>query len=349
MAKLFSRKKTVDNPDLPAPHTTPYPDDEELRNAYRLAGKSGFKATVQLMELISTTANAERRHELTLAASKGHVDTYGTGTAGMLRLWLKENPRSAAGWTLLGAIDSGRAGQTRGAWRASETKQKKLEAFAQMQTEAETPLWHAVELDPADPNPWVFLISCVLGRGGSPQQIAETVTERWREATARAPGHLGGDLRAYTALLPKWGSPPEVVESFVDYHRQSAVNGSAQNLIVLWRHVEYVCWELDTNELGSHSETVANYLHRPEVQADARAAIARWWHPDGVDPRRRLLGHNLAAFWYSFSGDHAQAWPHFEATCGSYLDGPWEAAWGDGAAIYDHYRRLAYRAVGGSM
>ncbi|MGO1049390.1 hypothetical protein [Crossiella sp. CA198] len=299
--KIFPWRRSSTLPEAREGLTYGSPELEAVRAAARAGDRTAVAA------LIACAQDSDDRSDTVLVAAATVVACHGGTVPRWLLDWVTGEPGDPIGWTLRGAVEVLRAWEIRGYHRVREPGP----GFPRMLDAAEVMCARAAQLDPADPTPWVWLVHLSRGQGGDPADLRE----RWARLRALAPQHLRGHEQMLISLSPKWGHPPRVMTEFVTGAAATAPVGSALNLLVLRGYIE------EWVECSPGAQR--RLLERPEVRAHAQQAVDRWLHPHGVDPRARISGHNLVAFWYSLCGEPELARPHFEATRGHADRYPW--------------------------
>ncbi|MGW0518164.1 hypothetical protein [Crossiella sp. NPDC003009] len=303
MPKIFARR-LCSLPEAREGLTYGSPELEAVRAATRAGDRTAVAA------LIACAHDSDDRSDAVLVAAATVRAGHGTSVPRWLLEWVTSEPGDPIGWIVRGAVEVLRA-----------------ETLPSALATAEVMCARATELDPADPTPWVWLVQLARGQRLGPAETAR----RWHRLRALAPQHLRGHEQLLASLSPRWGHPPEARIAFVTEAAATAPVGSALNLLVLRGHIEQ--WA----ELPGRARR--RYTDRADVREQARAAVARWQHPHGVDPRAKISGHNLVAFWLSLCGEHQLARPHFEATRGHADRYPWSYLRADFLRAYLRGRR----------
>ncbi|MBP2474112.1 hypothetical protein JOF53_002984 [Crossiella equi] len=301
MPKIFPWRRPTTLPEPRVGLTYGSPELEAVRCAARTGDRAGLGA------LLAAAQDSDDRSDAVLVAATTVVEQHGTTVPRWLLEWVTSTPGDALAWTVRGAVEVLRAWELRGYHR---TRGDGL-GFGQVLASAEVMCTRAAELDPRDPTPWVWLVHMARGQGIG----ALNTARRWAEVVRRAPQHLRGHEQMLTSLSPKWGTSVQVMSDFVQDAVSVAPAGSALHLLVPRGYVEQ--W-VDLSPAQQR-----RFLNRVDVWDHAQQAIDRWLHPHGTDPRARISGHNLVAFWYSLWGTHHLARPHFEATRGHVDRYPW--------------------------
>ena len=247
--------------------------------------------------------------------------------------WLEAQPESALPYLVKGAHAVQWAWEARGSGSASTVSEEQFAAFFQRLKIAEDNLDQAVERDPDDATAWAELITTAIGRQLGPAEAER----RFKEVVARHPWHRSAHSRMLQQKCAKWGGSDELALEFARGTVAQMPAGCTLGSLVAVAHFEAALrWD----------GTIEDYLRRPEVLAEVRAAADKSVrHPEF----NRLPGHQTADGWFALvfhlAGEHAAAAERFDAIG----DLPTELPWGyyrDAARAYRQYRAKAYRAAG---
>ncbi|MFD5410765.1 hypothetical protein [Streptomyces nojiriensis] len=278
----------------------------ELTAARDAVGRRDLSAVTLAL---TSTVDHDVRADITYVAAEELVRLYGPEIPEWAETWYAAANDDGIAWTLRGAHEVLRAWKIRGYQRARYTDAATFRSFGEALQGAEVMCRRAVQLCPDDPVPWVLLVHMARG-----QEIGPAGTlERFSELTSRSDAHLRGNEQMVLSLSPKWGTPFRVLEGTIDHQRRTAPAGSPIHLNTVQAYIE-LWFNLPVSERGE-------LTGKDSVRMQAEEAISGWLE-EGITEGRHAL-HNFAGFWYTITGQHSLAKPHFAATAGYVKEFPW--------------------------
>ncbi|MER7756186.1 hypothetical protein [Kitasatospora sp. NPDC097643] len=244
--------------------------------------------------------------------------------------WLKAWRAADPGHCDAAALEAERmvhaAWEVRGSGYAHEVPAERMQAFRDMLPAAIEAAKRASLLDPANPAPWVVMVTAARGARYEPKQFEEL----WRGLVQRAPHHYDGHLQALQYWCAKWFGSDKKMMAFAKRAVKTAPAGSPLPGIYLHALVEL-------EQRGTLGQTLAGELGKQPVRKVA-AALARV-RPD--DPRLTGLRH-LLAHYTTKAGLYGLALEQFRAIgpwCGGH---PWTGS-EDPVAAFELARGTAVR------
>jgi hypothetical protein len=257
------------------------------------------------------TVDDEDRSDRIAVAVETVAKPWGRRVSPALEEWVQAEPGNPLAVLVRGGVEVLRAWQVRGVRLASHTDRQRLIGFREILEQAELLCRIAVQLDPADPTPWVYLLQMARGQGVG---IEETLARR-DELIARSPHHFRGHYQAVSSLSPMWGCPYPVMYDQVRRWTADAPQGSPLHGLLFVANIER--WRREMRRTDP-------FLSDPEMLAEAHQATALM----KMEPCERpadFWAHNYAAAWYCEIKDYERANAHF-ALLQNYCT-PWP--WGD--------------------
>ncbi|MDA8369814.1 MAG: hypothetical protein M0026_08070 [Nocardiopsaceae bacterium] len=224
-----------------------------------------------------------------------------------LNAWLHELPDDPNALLLHGDVLIGRAWEARGAKYAKYTSDEQFAGFFHYLGQVEPVLLRAAQANPADPCPWIRMLTYAMGSPGGRREVFDRA---WAEVTDRAPHHQGAHGRALQYVCGKWHGSDEEMFAFAYRAADAAPPDSALQVLPLEAWLEY-----DVTKDGP-------VLTRPEVREAVNRALAvcppnapatyRWHRSD-----RNLIIRNLwvqerneeALEQFRAAGVHATSYP----------------------------------------
>ncbi len=140
------------------------------------------------------------------------------------------------------------AWQLRGSKQAQYTEQEQFESFGRVLAQAPPALAEAARIAPAEPAPYLGMISVALGQGWSHEQM----TALWQEVVTRAPHHVGAHLLALQYWCAKWRGSHPLMHEFAETAAAQAQPGSLLSMLRLVATYEELLGQR-TNHPGYHS------------------------------------------------------------------------------------------------
>ncbi|MER7770752.1 hypothetical protein [Kitasatospora sp. NPDC096140] len=229
------------------------------------------------------------------------LDSVADRDEGWLKAWRAADPGNcdAAALEALRMVHA--AWAIRGSGYAHEVPEEDMRAFRAMLPAAVGAARRAALLDPANPAPWVVMVSAARGARYTPEQFEEL----WRGLVERAPFHYAGHWQGLQYWCAKWFGSDKKMLAFAKRAMKDAPAGSP--LPGLYLHALH---ELELR--GTLGTTLDGELGKQPVRKVA-AALAQV-RPD--DDRLPLLRHRLA-YYAGKAGLHGIALEQFRAI------GPW--------------------------
>ncbi|MDH6109794.1 hypothetical protein P3T36_005405 [Kitasatospora sp. MAP12-15] len=249
------------------------------------------------------------RADIAYVAAEELVRRHGAELPEWIDGWLTSSGDDAYAWMLRGTHEVLRAWKVRGYQRAAHTKSGSFRSFWEILGDAEAMCRRAAHLAPEDPTPWVLLVHMARG-----QQVGvDQTVERFAEVVARCDTHLRGNEQLVLSLSPKWGTPVGVLQRFVENQYRSVPIGSPVRMNLVQVYIER-WFNLPSTEKQA-------FVNRSTVRKQAERTISNWLDHGNVESQQSL--HNFAAFWYTITGQHSLARPHFEASAEYVKEFPW--------------------------
>ena len=235
--------------------------------------------------------------------------------------WFAATPLDATATAVRAELALQRAWAARGADRAERTSAGQFQAFSTGLAQAQRLAERAVELDPADPAPWLTLVEMARGQGVDQDEFDRRVTGMFE----RAPSLTQGAHAVLQTVCEKWMGSTELMFATARELAGQAPAGSATCLLPLMAHVEHFL-ALSTGPGGPVS--ASRHAESAATRTELRVCVQRWASgPDGGPrPGGRLQGHNLAAYAFWLAEDAPAARPHLEAIGRSVTEFPWAYA-----------------------
>ncbi|MFF2143959.1 hypothetical protein [Kitasatospora sp. NPDC058190] len=204
--------------------------------------------------------------------------------AGQDDAWLKAWRAADPGHCDAAALEASRmvhaAWEIRGGKYAHEVPEEDMNAFRAMLPAAIEAAKRASLLDPANPAPWVVMVTAARGAQYQPEQFEEL----WRGLIERAPFHYAGHLQALQYWCAKWFGSDRKMTAFAEKAMDAAPAGSPLAGVYL-----FALYELELRKtLGG---LTSDATQRRLKQVAASLARVR---PD--DQRLTMLRHLLAAY-----------------------------------------------------
>ena len=285
-------------------------DDVDLASALAATRRGEWRPAAALL---AATADADvRADRLRLLAQASLQDGQ------WVEEWFAATPADPAATAVRAELALHRAWSARGAAHAEQTPDDALQAFWTGLAQAQRLAERAVELDPADPMPWVTLVEMARG-----QQVDQAEFERRVEGLfERAPGHAHGAHAVLQAVCAKWMGSTEMMFGTARGLAAEAPAGSATCLLPVMAHVEQF---LALAEGPGGPAAGSRHMESGATRTEIRACVQRWTTgPDGGPrPGGRLFGHNLVAYAGWLAEDAELARPHLEAIGRSMTAFPW--------------------------
>ncbi|MFF8774206.1 hypothetical protein [Kitasatospora sp. NPDC015120] len=248
---------------------------------------------------------------------------------GWLGAWRSAEPGNCDAATLEAKLMVRRAWEVRGSGYRHEVGDDAIEAFRELLPAAIEAARRAALLDPANPGPWVVIVTAARGAQFTPEQFQEA----WQELVKRAWYHYDGHWQALQYWCEKWFGSHRQMLAFAERAMDAAPPGSPLGGIYL-----HALAELE--ERRGIASTIA--ADRTKWRIENLAAQLRQVRPD--DERIPQLRHLLA----HFAGEveaYDVALEQFRAIgpwCGAR---PWTAQ-DDPVAAFDLARALAVKRAG---
>ncbi|MFE2177156.1 hypothetical protein [Kitasatospora sp. NPDC059462] len=248
---------------------------------------------------------------------------------GWLGAWRSAEPGNCDAATLEAKLMVRRAWEVRGSGYRHEVGDDAIEAFRELLPAAIEAARRAALLDPANPGPWVVIVTAARGAQFTPERFQEA----WEELVRRAWYHYEGHWQALQYWCGKWFGSDKQMLAFAERAMDAAPPGSPLGGIYL-----HALAELE--ERRSSASTIA--ADRTRWRVENLAAQLRLVRPDDerIPPLRHLLAH--------FAGEveaYDVALEQFRAIgpwCGAR---PWTAQ-DDPVAAFDVARALAVKRAG---
>ncbi|MFB6888260.1 hypothetical protein ACFCX4_02965 [Kitasatospora sp. NPDC056327] len=245
---------------------------------------------------------------------------------GWLTAWRAAEPGNCDAATLEAKLMVHRAWEVRGSGYRHEVGDEAIEQFVALLPAAVEAARRAALLDPANPGPWVVIVTAARGAQFTPEQFREA----WDELAGRAFYHYQGHWQAMQYWCEKWFGSNKEMMAFAERAMDAAPPGSPLGGIYL-----HALAELESRK-GIASTLAAD---RTKWRIENLAAQLRQVRPDDehLPQLRHLLAH--------FAGEvesYDVALEQFRAIgpwCGAH---PWTGQ-EDPVAAFDLARALAVK------
>ncbi|WP_051741884.1 hypothetical protein [Kitasatospora sp. MBT66] len=198
-----------------------------------------------------------------------------------LTAWRAAEPGDCDAATLEAKLMVHRAWEVRGSGYRDEVGDEAIKSFVELLPAAIEAARRAALLDPANPGPWVVIVTAARGAQFTPEQFQEA----WDELVKRAWYHYDGHWQAMQYWCAKWFGSNDKMMAFAERTMDAAPPGSPLGGIYL-----HALAELE--ERRSIAGTLA--ADRTKWRIDNLAAQLRQVRPD--DERMPQLRHLLAHF-----------------------------------------------------
>lgn len=312
-------------PTAPSPQTEP-PPRTIIPADYGLAPRDDIRSDIGGPDPVAEPAMeaAQRGDWLTVAGIMQHCGTdWERRTSVIARLgelakdddrwltsWLTTAPNDPTANTIYANSLVGVAWGIRTGSQAEDVSRDQWQGFFRVLGQAPDHCLRAAANAPADPTPWIELLTVARGL----QYDNDRFRELWREVISRAPDHLGAHLSARGYWLPRWYGSTDLHDAFVDEATRNRPRGSLFTLVRLRAM-------FDEYEPKKRADQAAYYRtpepHRILDEAAADLAAAPPSHPHYASQRHML------AYFFTNAGRYAEAYDQFAAIgpyCGA---SPW--------------------------
>ncbi|WP_158845754.1 hypothetical protein [Streptomyces sp. NRRL WC-3742] len=246
-----------------------------------------------------------------------------------VKAWRAGDPGDCDAAALEASRMVSKAWEIRGSKYANEVPEEDMNTFRAMLPAAIEAAKRASLLDPANPAPWVVMLTAARGAQYQPEQFEEL----WKGLVERAPHHYAGHTQGLQYWCAKWFGTDKKMTAFAEQALDTAPAGSPLAGIYL-----YGLSELE--ERGTLGSMTSDDRRKRLMQVAASLAQVR---PD--DHRLAGLRHLLAAY-AGQAGLYQLALEQFRAI------GPWcgARAWSKGGddpvVIFEIARAEAVRRSG---
>lgn len=199
-----------------------------------------------------------------------------------LRTWREAEPGSCDAAVVEAELMVRRAWLIRGSGRAREVPAEAMAGFRARLPAAVEAARRAALLDPADPGPWVVMVTAARGLGYRHARFRRL----WAELTARAPHHYDAHWQALQYWCPKWRGSERALLRFARRAVRKAPTGSPLACLMLYALYERA-------RATSAGEPLRAVFERRELKAAAAALALVPEHDPRVPVLRHLLAHHL--------------------------------------------------------
>lgn len=258
---------------------------EPLAGAVQAAARGEWAPAAELLR--STAQDWDMRahyaHRLGVAAAED--DRW-------LTTWRHAQPNAADAAVVQAESLVALAWKVRTGLRAQHVSRDQFAGFHRLLGEAEQCALGAARLVPADPTPWMTLVTICRGLEHDQNRLAAI----WSELIARAPYHRSGHEQALQYWCKKWfGSH----ERMFEFARHAATLAPSLTPMPLIAAVEY--WSAED----------VSMLKTPETQAAADVVVRDWLSGPGANSPQAVDDRSLVATALTFGGRGMQAVQHF--------------------------------------
>ncbi|MFB7471596.1 hypothetical protein [Kitasatospora sp. NPDC056184] len=199
-----------------------------------------------------------------------------------LRKWRTAEPGCCDAAVVEADLMVQRAWRVRGSGTARKVPRAAMASFRAQLPPAIEAARRAAVLDPADPNPWIVMITAARGAGYRRARFRKL----WAELTARAPHHYDAHWQALQYWCAKWHGSDRAMMRFARRAVRNAPTGSPLAGLILQALYE-------RGKANPVEEPFRALLERRRLKTatDALALIPE--HDPHLPPLRHLLAHHL--------------------------------------------------------
>ncbi|MFF2353370.1 hypothetical protein ACFVVL_26715 [Kitasatospora sp. NPDC058115] len=199
-----------------------------------------------------------------------------------LRKWRTAEPGCCDAAVIEADLMVQRAWRIRGSGTVRQVPKPAMASFRAQLPAAIEAARHAALLDPADPNPWIVMITAARGAGYRRAKFREL----WTELTARAPHHYDAHWQALQYWCAKWHGSDRAMMSFARRAVRNAPMGSPLAGLIL--HALY-----ERGKSRPLEEPVRALFERRRLKTAVNALALVPEHDPHLPPLRHLLAHHL--------------------------------------------------------
>ncbi len=182
--------------------------------------------------------------------------------------WVEGNPGCAEAWLLRGAHGTQWAWEARTGAQAEQVPQEAWAVFFERLKSAWEDLNRAIEINPADPTPFGFLIPCAMGL----QMEKELVFRCLENTIARSVVSWKAHSATLFYLCKKWYGSHEEMFEFVRSVSASAPDGSGLHALIPIAHHERYLYAFAFDRDKEFAEA---YYDQPEIRREIVDAYHR--------------------------------------------------------------------------
>jgi len=300
LRRLFGRGSRPADPPV---DTDPALDDLELRAARDKVRGGDWTAARDVVAAAGKDWEL-RGHRISVLSEAGVDDL------SWLDAWLEATPDDPAATTIEAAVLAERASRARGAAPAADTTREQFRAFADLSARSATAARRAVELAPADPVPWIGVLSSMFSAGRSRRDDFAAAL-----AAARGcdPVNLSVNQIAASFYCEKWYGSHEEMFAVARETAAIAPPGTAATALPVFAHFEYAMREFNWGRTtGKGLLACRAYFQRPEVRDEVDACAANWRAAGPPTHAKAMVTRNWLALAYSLGERQPEAKAMFD-------------------------------------
>lgn len=225
-------------------------------------------------------------------------------------------PSCAEAWLVRGAYKIKWAWEARGGDFSNSTSGFTFDVFFERLEEAEDDLNRAIDLVPANAEPYCYLLTSGMGL----QISEEEMFARFTELKVRSPYHFGGHVAKLYSMTQRWGGSHEEMFQFAYDALKEVPEGSGLHALVADAHIErWFEYVLDEGKAAG-----SLYIKSSNVRNDLKRAYEKSlgspkYIPGGEDAIYR--SYFAAAFY--LSGQHTLASNEMDKLSKQIPEYPW--------------------------
>jgi hypothetical protein len=241
----------------------------------------------------------------------GRMANNATDDDAWLREWMRREPANSTPVVVYAEALNHTAFSIRTASRAEDVSDDQWKGFFRVLHQVPDACAAATRMNPADPAPWITLLSAGLGLQWSNDEYRAL----WLEIAARSPHSFTAVHRAWNYWRPRWFGSLDLLDEFVEREVAAAPLGGNVSMSL----IQALCDEhrpTDTAERTAfyHSDRMNQALDRGIADAAASASD---------HPKLSYLRHWLA-YLLNLAGRNAESIEQFRAIGGYCGAAPWD-------------------------
>lgn len=218
--------------------------DPDMERALDAASSGDWRAAAVLLE--NSDLEWRWRRLTSLAKNAAEDDTW-------VRAWRAARPGDPAAALVSAQSLVELAWKIRGTKQAQATSGEQFGGFHRVLAQAPDAFSEAARLAPADPCPYIGMISVAIGLSWQHEQMQAL----WGEVVRRAPHHVGAHAVALQYWCAKWHGSTELMHAFAESAAAKAPVGSLMTVLRLLAIFEELVGERSTHARYQSMETTA--------------------------------------------------------------------------------------------